>query len=413
MIPRLAAAYLQRLAGYYPVVVVTGPRQSGKTTLVRAQFPDLAYFNLEAPDVRARVEADPRGFLLTVPDGVIFDEFQRIPELVSYIQVVADANPKNRQFILTGSQQLEVMNKVSQSLAGRVGLLKLLPLSLEEMYAARASYPLIAPTESTPGSEPISNRSNDWIHSGFYPRIIDQKIPPPQALSDYFATYVQRDVRSLSNVADLSQFEKFVRLCAGRIGQLLNLQNLTQDLGITYATGQRWLTILQASYMVHLVQPYHWRTSKRLVKSAKLYFYDVGLASWLIGVETPAQLATHPLRGPLFENMVMMEALKFRLNRGLRDNLYFYRDSDGAEVDLILEFALGIYPIEIKSGLTVSSDYFKGLKHLAKLVASGSSQPPNGGGLIYAGSQAWQQSGTQIVGFERTAELLCACAADR
>jgi uncharacterized protein len=413
MIPRIAAEHLKRLAGYYPVVVVTGPRQSGKTTLVRSEFAELPYFNLEAPDVRARVEADPRGFLLSVSDGVIIDEFQRIPDLVSYIQVMADADKKRGRFILTGSQQFEVMSKVSQSLAGRVGLLKLMPLSLEEMRDAKRSAFANHAAESTFDSEQSSNRANEWIHSGFYPRIFDQELPPSQVLSDYFATYVQRDVRSLSNVADLSQFEKFVRLCAGRVGQLINLQNLSQDLGITHATAQRWLTILQASYIVHLVQPYTWRSSKRLVKSAKIYFYDVGLASWLNGIQTSAQLVTHPLRGPLFENMVIMEALKFRLNRGLRDNLYFYRDSDGAEVDLILEFAQGLYPIEIKSGLTVSSDYFKGLKHLAKLVTTESSQPPNGGGLIYAGAQAWQQSGTQIVGFERTADLLLACAADQ
>jgi uncharacterized protein len=193
---------------------------------------------------------------------------------------------------------------------------------------------------------------------------------------------------------------------------LLNLQNLSQDLGITHLTAQRWLSVLQASYIVHLVQPFHWRTTKRLVKSPKLYFYDVGLATWLNGIQSKEQITTHPLRGAIFENMVIMEALKFRLNRGLHNNLFFYRDSDGAEVDLVLEFSNGIYPIEIKSGLTVSSDYFKGLRHMSKLFANPPAELPNGGALIYGGSEDWQQLGTQIIGYRRTADLLRACAAD-
>jgi uncharacterized protein len=302
MIPRIASRHLKQLASYYPVVVVTGPRQSGKTTLVRSEFPNLPYFNLEAPNIRARIEADPISFLDSHPEGVIIDEFQRFPEIASYIQVAADASQNNGRFILTGSQQFEIMSKVSQSLAGRVGLLKLLPFSLEEL-----------------GHEHQKNSLDDVLHTGFYPRLFDHRIPPQQAYSDYFATYVQRDVRALVN--------------------------------ITHTTAQRWLSVLQASYIIHLTQPFHWRTSKRLIKSPKLFFYDVGLAAWLNGMQSIEQISTHPLRGALFENMVMMEALKFRLNRGLYDNLYFYRDSDGAEVDLILEFAHGIYPIEIKSGL--------------------------------------------------------------
>ena len=398
MLQRTAATHLARLASYYPVVVVTGPRQSGKTTLARSEFAHLPYFNLEAPDTRLRIEDDPRGFLESFPQGLILDEFQRLPDLASYIQVLADADPRKGRFILTGSQQLEVMGKVSQSLAGRVGLLKLLPLSLEELETAG-----IAPKRKMAGLE----QANALIYSGFYPRIHDQRLPASQALSDNFATYVQRDVRSLAQIADLSQFEKFVRLCAGRVGQILNLQNLAQDLGVSHATAGRWLTVLQASYIVHLVQPYAWRTTKRLVRSPKLYFYDVGLACWLSGIENAAQLQTHPLRGPLFENMVMMEALKFRLHRGLRDNLYYYRDSDGAEVDLVLEFANGIYPIEIKSGATVNPDYFKGLKHLARLVGAA----PNGGGLVYGGLDAWQQAGTQVVGLRQVPALLHACGA--
>jgi uncharacterized protein len=395
MIPRIASSHLKQLANYYPVVVVTGPRQSGKTTLVKSEFQNLPYFNLEAPNVRARIEADPIGFLESYADGVIIDEFQRLPELASYIQVAADTSKKNGRFILTGSQQFQIMSKVSQSLAGRVGLLKLLPLSIEEL------------------KQDSSTQTLDHVlHKGFYPRLFDQNIPPQQAYSDYFATYVQRDVRALVNIVDLSQFEKFVRLCAGRIGQVLNLQNLCQDMGITHTTAQRWLSVLQASYIVHLTQPFYWRTTKRLIKSPKLFFYDVGLAAWLNGLQSPQQITNHPLRGNLFENMVMMEALKFRLNRGLHDNLFFYRDSDGSEVDLVLEFPNGIYPIEIKSGATVNSDYFKGLKHLGKFFKPASGELPNGGGLIYGGSDYWRQSGTQIVGYRATGDLLKACFAD-
>ena len=392
MLFRTVNPHLRRLAELYPVVVITGPRQSGKTTLARSAFPEMPYVNLEAPDVRRLAQADPRGFLARFPSGVLLDEFQRAPELVSYIQVLADEDPRAGRFVLTGSQQFEVMSKVSQSLAGRAGLIRLLPFSFEELRL---------------GGFPAGDASQ-WMFSGFYPRIHDRNLPPAQALGDYFATYVQRDVRELLNIADLALFETFVRLCAGRTGQLLNLSNLAQDLGISHVTARKWLTVLEASYVVHLVQPYHWRTTKRLMKSPKLYFYDTGLAAWLIGIQSPQQLATHPLRGGLFENMVMMDALKFRWHRGLRDNMYFYRDSEGAEIDLLLEFGHGVFPIEIKAGATINSDYFKGLRHFSKVVSA----PPNGGGLVYAGDQRWLHKGTQIVPFDDVDALLTACGAD-
>ena len=392
MILRTASPHLRALAALYPAVAITGPRQSGKTTLARMMFPDMPYVNLEAPDTRRLAQADPRGFLAQFQDGVVLDEFQRAPELVSYIQVLTDEDPRAGRFILTGSQQFEVMSRVSQSLAGRIGLIRLLPFSFEELR----------------GGGFAAGAAAHWMFSGFYPRIHDRGLPPAQALSDYFATYVQRDVRELLNVADLSLFETFMRLCAGRTGQLLNLSNLAQDLGIAQVTARKWLTVLQASYVVHLTQPYHWRTTKRLMKSPKLYFYDTGLATWLIGVQSPQQLATHPLRGGLFENMVMMDALKFRWHRGLRDNLYFYRDSEGSEIDLVLEFGHGVFPIEIKAGATINSDYFKGIKHFAKLVDNA----PNGGGLVYGGNERWRHNGTQIVPFDDLDALLVACGAD-
>ncbi len=392
MIVRTISPRLRFLATLYPVVVITGPRQSGKTTLARAAFPAMPYVNLEAPDMRRLAQADPRGFLARFPSGVLLDEFQRAPELVSYIQVLTDEDPRAGRFILTGSQQFEVMSKVSQSLAGRAGLIRLLPFSFEELGL---------------GGFPAGDASH-WMFSGFYPRIHDRGLPAAQALGDYFATYVQRDVREILNITDLAMFESFVRLCAGRTGQLLNLNNLAQDLGISHVTARKWLTVLQASYLVHLVQPYHWRTTKRLIKSPKLYFYDTGLAAWLIGIQSPEQLASHPLRGGLFENMVMMDALKFRWHRGLRDNLFFYRDSEGAEIDLLLEFGHGVFPIEIKAGATINSDYFKGIRHFSKLVSSA----PNGGGLVYGGAERWLHSGTQIVPFDDVAALLTACGAD-
>ena len=355
-------------------------------------FPELPYVNLEAPDTRRLAQADPHGFLAGFPAGVLLDEFQRAPELVSYIQVLTDEAPRTGRFILTGSQQFEVMSKVSQSLAGRVGLIRLLPFSFEELRT---------------GGMPSGDAAH-WMFSGFYPRIHDRDLPPGQALSDYFATYVQRDVRELLNITDLALFETFVRLCAGRAGQLLNLSNLGQDAGISHVTARKWLTVLQASYVVHLVQPYHWRTTKRLMKSPKLYFYDTGLAAWLIGIQSPQQLATHPLRGGLFENMAMMDALKFRWHRGLRDNLYFYRDSEGAEIDLLLEFGHGVFPIEIKAGATINADYFKGIRHFVRLVGAA----PNGGGLVYGGGERWLHNGTQIVPFDDVDALLLACSAD-
>lgn len=407
MIPRVAAPHLRRLASYYPVVALTGPRQSGKTTLARAEFAQLPYVNLEAPDTRARAESDPRGFLESFADGVVLDEFQRVPDLVSYIQVMVDDDPRAGRFILTGSRQFEVMSKISQSLAGRVGLLDLLPLALEELHAAGVAPPAFEGLRIATTAE----RADRWLFTGFYPRIYDRRLPASQVLSDYFSTYVQRDVRSLTNVPDAALFERFVRLCAGRAGQLLNLQSLAQDLGVAHATVGRWLTILQASGVAHLLRPYRWRTTKRLVKSPKLFFNDVGLACWLNGIQSEAQLATHPLRGHLFENLVVIEALKFRLNRGLRDNLYFYRDSDGAEVDLIVELANGLYPIEVKSSATIGAESFKGLRHLAKVVVPPPGRPPNGGGLVYCGTDEWTHAGTQVVGFERVDALLAACGA--
>jgi predicted AAA+ superfamily ATPase len=347
MIERQITPVLTGLFDKYPVVTVTGPRQSGKTTLCRAAFPDLAYLNLERPDTREFATEDPRGFLKGCEGGAVIDEIQRAPDLVSYIQAAVDEAQRNGQFVLTGSRQFRVAEAVSQSLAGRTGVLRLLPFSVHEALEARTGV----------GVEQL-------IHTGFYPRIYDHDLDPTLALGDYFETYVERDVRQISEIRNLSAFQKFVRLCAGRVGQLLNLHSLGNDAGVSHTTARQWIGVLEASYIVFLLQPFHASLSKRLIKSPKLYFYDVGLASYLLGIETPRQVTTHPLKGPLFENLVVMEALKHRFNHGRRSNLSFYRDSSGVEVDLIYGLADRLLAVEIKAGETVSSSFFSSLRKL-------------------------------------------------
>ncbi|MCP4217695.1 MAG: ATP-binding protein [bacterium] len=351
MIKRNVSGHLLNLAKKYPVVTVTGPRQSGKTTLVRELFKDKTYINLEHPEEREFAKNDPKGFFTRIPDGAVLGEIQRVPELLSYIQVIVDEKKQNGMFILTGSQQFQLLNTISQSLAGRTALFKLLPLSLSEL---KGQY--------------TYSGMNEVLFTGFYPRIFDQQLSPNQAYSDYFETYVERDLRQLLQVKNLSLFQKFVKLCAGRTGQILNLNSLGNDIGISHTTAREWLTILEAGFIVFLLEPYHKNIRKRLVKSPKIFFYDTGLAAYLLGMEKESHLENHPLRGNLFENLVVMEFLKYRYNMGKKSNLSFYRDSTGNEVDIIYNIARRILAVEVKSGQTVSADYFKGLKALEKVV---------------------------------------------
>ncbi|MGV8059735.1 MAG: ATP-binding protein [Smithellaceae bacterium] len=371
MINRTIEQVLLDLAKQYPVVTITGPRQSGKTTLCRKVFPDLKYVNLEAPDTRAFAIEDPRGFLAANRGGVIIDEIQRAPDLLSYIQTIVDNEATPGQFILTGSQQLEVMNNISQSLAGRTALLKLLPLSLSELK--------LMPSASI----------DHLLFTGFYPRIHDKALNPTQALGDYLETYVERDLRQLAMVKDLSLFERFLKLCAGRVGQVLNIQSLGNDAGISHTTARSWLTLLEASYIIVLLQPWHVNISKRLIKSPKLYFCDVGLAAYLLGLEQESQVTRDPLRGNLFENMMVMEALKYRYNRGLRSNIFFYRENSGNEVDLIIENGRQLYAVEIKVGTTVNPDFFRGLKHFSHTVGDNWEVT---GCVIYGGDEIQKRS---------------------
>ena len=387
MIDRAMEPVLKELAAKYPVVTVTGPRQSGKTTLCRKVFPKMPYANLERPDTRDFATTDPRGFLGGYPDGVILDEIQRAPHLLSYIQVRVDERDASGQFILTGSQQLEVINTVSQSLAGRTALLKLLPFTMGELGWSRLPLSL-----------------DGLLLTGFYPRIYDKQLDPTQALGDYFATYVERDMRQLASVKDLSVFEKFVRLCAGRIGQILNLQSLGNDAGVSHATARAWLSLLEASYILFVLPPWYRNISKRLIKSPKIYFYDVGLASYLLGLENERHVSRDPLRGNLFENLVIMEALKYRYNRGRKSNMCFYRDAKGNEVDMIIEFGSDLFPVEIKAGETITPDYFKGLKQFRRVVPD----LPWGAGLIYGGLERQIRSDTRIYPAYELEEMLAA-----
>ncbi len=376
MIQRAAEQTLRRLFVQYPVVTVTGPRQSGKTTLCRATFPELEYVNLERPDIRERAIDDPLGLLRRLRDGAIIDEIQRVPELLSYIQVEVDASNRTGRFVLTGSHQLRVSEAVSQSLAGRTGLIRLLPFSIAEAALARPSMTV-----------------DEMLATGFYPRIYDHGLDPAQALGDYFETYVERDVRQVSEIRNLQTFQRFVRLCAGRVGQLLNMHSLGNDVGVSHTTARHWISVLEAGFVVHLLPPFHANLSKRLIKSPKLYFYDVGLAAHLLGIETVAHISAHPLRGALFENLVVMEALKHRYNSGRRSNLTFYRDSGGTEVDLIYELAGDLVAIEVKAGETFTPALLANLSTFGKLLK----ERVRGQLLVYAGSEPQSHRGVFII----------------
>ncbi len=384
MIKRKITPYLRRAFQQYPFVTVTGPRQSGKTTLCRTTFPDLAYANLEAPDQREFAESDPIGFLGQFPEGAILDEIQRVPELLSYLQVIGDDLGRNSLFVLTGSEQFRLSDAISQSLAGRTALLRLLPLSLEERRAMG-------------GGDEV----DEVLYSGFYPRIFDHNLDPRQALGDYFETYVERDVRRLGGIRNLSTFQRFVRLCAGRVGHLTNLHSLGSDAGVSHTTARQWLGILERSYIVFLLEPYFANIGRRLIKSPKLFFYDVGLAGYLLGIQNAQQLHAHPLRGALFENLVVTEVLKYRFNRLYRSNLSFFRDARGLECDLFYDTGWGIGAIEIKSGSTVASDYMRSLDRVAQLVPEVSWKA-----VVYGGDHRQSRSNCEIVPLRGLTALL-------
>jgi len=329
MLPRSASATLDRMAASFRVITITGPQQSGKTTLARATFPRKPYVNLEAADERAFATQDPRGFLGRFPDGAVIDEAQWVPELFSYIRTLVDEDQRPGRFVLTGSQNFGLLSKITQSLAGRVGTLHLLPFSMSEL------------TNGGVGPKTI----DDWLVRGFYPALHDGTIPAHAWHAAYVTTYIERDVRQVTNIQDLNVFQRFVALCAARTGQLLNIASLATDSSIAQSTARAWLSALETSYIIHLLQPHHENLGKRLIKSPKLYFHDPGLAAFLMGIQDAEHLAIHSARAALFETLVVSEFLKQRFNAGLRSNLYFWRDNIGTEVDVLVEDERGLFPI--------------------------------------------------------------------
>lgn len=376
MIPRQAAPVLQKLALGYPILAITGPRQAGKTTLVQTTFPDKRYLSLEDPDQRAFAEEDPRAFLARLPQGAILDEAQRCPALFSYLQTRVDAEKKMGQFVLTGSQQFGLLSNITQTLAGRVGMVQLLPFSLQEMQRGELAI----------------HDLDDLMWRGMYPPVHDRQLAPEHWFANYLVTYVERDVRQLIEVQNLSLFQRFIKLCAARCGQLLNLSSLASDCGVSHKTVNAWISVLEASYVVFLLQPHHQNFGKRLVKTPKLYFVDTGLAAYLLGIRDPQHLSIHSARGALFENFVISELLKRRYHQGLPSNLFFWRNNAGDEVDLLIEKGDQLVPVEIKSGQTFTSDFLAGLQKWMRLAGETCLAPR----LVYGGEENMSHSGVLV-----------------
>jgi len=375
MIERDITNELVECAAEYPVVTILGPRQSGKTTLVQMNFPDRPYFSLEYPDVRAAAEADPRGFLSQEEDGAILDEVQRLPALLSYIQGIVDKARRPGMFILTGSHQPRLHEAISQSLAGRTAMLALWPFSLAELRRYKSDW-----------------RAFELVVKGFFPRLHEEDLEPRRFYNSYLQTYVERDVRALINLRDLSQFQKFLTLLASRVGQVVNFTSLSNDVGVSATTIKSWLSVLKASYVVFELPPFFANIRKRLIKSPKLYFTDVGFAAFLLGIHTEEQASRDPLRGNLYENLVIADIVKGALNRGIRPEIYFFRDSHGNEIDLLIREDGVLIPVEIKSAATFSTDFVKGLERFKDLgldrVAAGA--------VLYDGEQRFKIRGVRI-----------------
>jgi hypothetical protein len=386
MIDRTIRPFLSLAAEESPVVAVTGPRQSGKTTLCRATFPDYEYVSLEPLDTREFARTDPRGFLRQYAGHVVFDEIQRVPELFSYLQEQVDLDPAPGRFVLTGSQHFGLSASISQSLAGRVSILNLLPLGLDEVRRF--------------GTFPTEIWSQIW--SGGYPRIYDRRLTPDRWLADYVATYVQRDVRQVTNVGDLDTFTAFLRLAAGRTGQELNLSSLGSDVGVSYNTIRSWISVLEMSFVVRTLPPWVRNPRKRVVKAPKLHFIDSGLACHLLGIRSPEQLALHPLRGAIFESWVVSEVLKARVHRRRAADLFHLRESRGVEVDLIVDAGSRLYGVEAKSGATLPRG---GTTALASWPAAGSSSATLVRRILYGGDTRQQRTDVDVVPWGQIQEV--------
>jgi len=386
IIPRQIGTKILELSRVYPIISITGPRQSGKTTLAKALFSSYAYANLENPDTRLAIEEDPRRFLLGHSKaGLIVDEAQKVPAVFSYLQQIVDESHEMGKFILTGSQHFLLLEKITQSLAGRVAVCHLFPFDQSELRAGNH----------------LADQLDQALLQGAYPALYDRGILPSDYFPSYIETYVERDVRSILNIVHLNLFERFLKLCAGRVGQLLNASSLGNDLGVNYKTVQSWLSILEASFIVFSLSPHHVNYNKRVIKQPKLYFYDTGLLCSLLGIHTKEQLDSHYLRGSIFESYVIAEYMKNRRHQGLPSNAYFWRDNKGNEIDLLLEEANCVKAIEIKAGETISDDFFKGLKYFKELSA----QSDDCFYLIYGGKKAQDRKHGKVLGWTEIAKI--------
>jgi len=384
MLKREITKECAQLLTEYPIVTIIGPRQAGKTTLAKS-FSKYEYCNLESPENREFAVNDPKAFLKQFSNRVILDEFQRVPELLSYIQVTVDENKQNGQFILTGSHQLALKGAITQSLSGRTALLHLLPFSISELNAANIKF----------------EHFEGYIFSGFLPRIYDQKQRPVQAYANYYQTYVERDVRQLINVKDTSLFEKFMKLLAGRVGQLIDYNSLSNDVGVDAKTIKNWLSILEASYIIFKLPPFYENFGKRVIKSPKYYFVEVGLLSYLLGIEKAAQISRDPLVGSIFENLVIIEFLKLRFNQGKMANLYFYRDSNQNEIDLLIDNGTKLTAIEIKSSSTYSNSQFNNINKITKVMSKIKNSY-----LVYSGKKKTLNNNRYAISFDQISDIL-------
>jgi hypothetical protein len=386
MISRSLGKKILSMAKAFPVVSLTGPRQSGKTTLVRALFPHYAYVNFENLNDRAAVEEDPLRFLKTYAGkGVVIDEAQKLPELFSYLQVVVDESGEMGKFILTGSQNFLLLEKITQSLAGRVAVLHLMPFTINELDKAGL----------------LEDELDRLLFTGAYPVLYDRQVTAPDYYPSYIQTYIERDVRSIKNIGDLAAFQRFVRLCAGRTGQLLNLSGLGDELGISYKTVSSWISILEASFIVFLLKPHYKNFNKRIVKQSKLYFFDTGVLCSLLDIQTPDQLRSHYLRGNIFETFVVAEYIKQRFHAGARSNAYFWRDNTGHEIDMLIEEGSTFRAVEMKSGETLHADLFKGLDFFRKISGLSSDNCF----LIYGGTKDYVRESGRVVGWVNIARI--------
>ncbi len=363
-----------------------GPRQAGKTTLVRAAFPRHEYVSLESPDMRSFAQSDPRGFLDTYSRGAILDEVQNVPQLMSYIQGIVDLDSRMGRFILTGSQNFLLLDSITQSLAGRTAILNLLPFSMRELLDAGM----------------MREQWENWTFHGFYPPIYDRNPRPDEWMPAYIQTYLERDIRSISNVHDLSTFQNFMKLCAGRVGQIVKLSSLSNDLGVDQKTVRSWLSVLETNFTVFLLRPYYRNFNKRVIKSPKIYFFDTGLACNLLGIRSPRELQIHYAKGNLFENFVLAELWKNKLNNAQPPHLYFWRDSKGHEVDCLWEQAGGIGAMEIKAGKTVAPDFFKGLDFLR--TAAGESSVKSY--LVYGGETEQKRTNAHVLPWRSISDFM-------